>query len=188
MESRGRLEHRPLISHTKKKTMSRPIRRYELVELPIPTGFTGNQLNFPDIPLLRSDTESDVVILAMRVYTGDVLPLTPAQNTTITTEEAQRLYLSLYNSGEFSINQIPLPDMITQYINDSATASMWVPEEKTFDSIQVDWTKSFIQFSAPVTGLPKSMLFGVTYLRLLPGTMNAQRAARAAANQAGVVM
>lgn len=166
----------------------RPIRRFELVELPIPVGFTGNQLNFPDIPLLRSDTESDVVILAVRLYPGEVMPLSPAQNTVITTAESQQAYLTIYNTGEFSINNIPLPDMITEYMNDSSTASMWVPEEKNFDSIQVDWTKSFIQFAAPITGLPKSILFGVTYMRLLAGTMNLARAQRAAANAKGITM
>ncbi len=166
----------------------RPIRRFELVELPIPVGFTGNQLNFPDIPLLRSDAESDIVILAVRLYPKEVMPLSPAQNVVITTVESQNLYLSLYNTGEFSINNIPLPDLITEYINDSETAAMWVPEEKTFDNIQVDWTKSFIQFSTGISSLPKSILLGVTYLRLLAGTMNATRAARAAANAKGIVM
>lgn len=159
-----------------------------MVELPIPSGFTGFQLNFSDIPLLRSDAESDIVILAVRVYPKEVMPLSPAQNTVLTTVELQNIYLTLYNTGEFSINNIPLPDLITEYINDSATAAMWVPEEKTFDNIQVDWTKSLIQFAAAVTGLPKSLLLGVTYLRLEPGTMNLVRAQRAAANDKGIVM
>jgi len=165
-----------------------PYWRFENVEFTIPQSFTGVSIKFPDIPLLRSDVEKDVVIRMIKVYPAEVAPISYQQNPVITTEQCRSLYLNLYVSGENSINQIPLPDLMTQYHSAATTTpTMWVPEETRFEDLQVDWVKSFIQFAAPLTlGAASVIQFGISYRYLKAGTMMKKRAITAAVNAQGM--
>lgn len=164
-----------------------PIRRFENVEFIVPANFTGVSIKFPDIPLLRSDVEKDVTIRTIRVYPFEIMPVTYQQNPTATTAQLQSLYLNLYISGENSVNQIPLPDLMKQYHSATTTTpTMWTPEETRFDDIQVDWVKSFLQFAAPLgNSSDVSIMFGITYHYLMAGTMMKRRAIQAAVNAQG---
>jgi hypothetical protein len=164
-----------------------PYWRFENVEFPISVGFTGVSIKFPDIPLLRSDTEKDVVVRMIKVYPFEVTPVSFQQNPVITTAQCQLLYLNLYVSGENSINQIPLPDLMTQYHSATTTTpTMWVPEETRFEDLQIDWVKSFIQFAGPLTLSADSVIqFGISYRYYAAGTMAKRRALTAAVNAQG---
>lgn len=165
-----------------------PIRRFENVEFIVPASFTGVSIKFEDIPLLRSDVEKDVVIRTIKVYPAEIVPMSYQQNAIATTAQMQSLFLNLYVSGENSINQIPLPDLMKEYHSATTTTpTMWTPEETRFDDIQVDFNKSFIQFGAPLgNGSPVSLLFGITYHYLVAGTMMKRRSIQAAVNAQGM--
>ena len=167
----------------------RPIKRFEDVELIIPANNTAQKINFPDIPQLRSDVEKDVIVRAIRVYTAEAIPNSFNNNPLLTTALMGKVFLTLYVSGEESIFRIPLLDMVVQNGNNGATQLFWVDDEKQFENIQVDWTKSYISFSSALgNGAIIVAMFGITYQYLAPGTMNAIRARQAVANASGVIM
>lgn len=165
-----------------------PIWRYENVTFVIPQVFTGVQIKFPDIPLLRSDVEKDVIIRSIEVFPAEVAPISYEQVPVITTAQCQSLYLNLYVSGENSINQIPLLKLMNQYHSAATTTpTAWTPEINTFNDLQVDWVKSFIQFAAPLTLSSDSVIqLGISYRYLKAGTMMAKRAILQAVNSQGM--
>lgn len=164
------------------------IRRFEDVEFIIPANNTALKINFPDIPQLRSDVDKDVVVKAIRIYPADALPESFNGNTNLTREQLGTSFLTLYVNGEESSFRMPSPDFVVAYSSDADTPLTWVNEEKEFDNIQVDWTKSYFTFTSALgNSTILAISLGVNYDYLPAGTMNAIRARRALAAAQGMI-
>jgi hypothetical protein len=167
--------------------MARPLKRYELIELPIPAGSGATKFNFPDIPQLRDDSTQDIIIRAVDVFNIVSMPLTPNGNITASLLQILNSFLVLYIKGEESVHWLPLVRLMMVFQNGAGGTQQAVFEETQFANLKVDWTKSYIWAAAPYgSDTAFSFIFGFEYDKLPPGTivkMEQQLLAHQAAGQ-----
>lgn len=165
----------------------RPIQYLEGVELvvtPAPVGI--QQVNFPDIPQLRSDSTQDIIIRSLRIFPQEAIPNGWSGNVNATQAQIASGFLTLYSEGMNKIYQVPLLQFNNIFSNDAA--GKWAEELMQADDWVIDWTKSYVSFSTPlVVETQFVFLFSIGYIKLPPGTINKQRAVRSAAIAQGVV-
>jgi hypothetical protein len=156
----------------------RPSKRYELVELVITVAQLG-QTKFPfqDIPQLRSDVTKDIIVRALETYTVDSITTDFNGVIPITAVDLEKAFLTLYVEGEESTFRLPLVKLHNVWTNAvPQPPATW--ELNQFENLQIDWTKSYISTGVPFASVTQfSILLGVTYQRLKPGTMNKLRQA-----------
>lgn len=147
--------------------------RYEMVETQIPANSTATRFNFNDQPQLRTDQTQDVLIQGLETYTVVDVTLSPNNVAVMTAALMKQTYLVLYVNGEESIYRVPLVSLHT--MNNLAdpfnNAETMAP---AMDNLLVDWTKSYWFTPTPYTGgafATFSILLGVTYKKLPPGTI-----------------
>ena len=74
------------------------LRRFEAVEVPIPTGSTNTRFYFPDLPNLRN-----AMIQALQVYTPGTLTATPNTGSALVVEaDMKKSFVTLY-SGDLQL-------------------------------------------------------------------------------------
>lgn len=127
----------------------RLLSRYEGYSLVVPANYTANQVNFPDIPELRSDMTQDTVIMSAAVYPAAAVPNDYNGVATATLAQIQNSFLTLYILGFQQFYRIPLIDLVN--IRNEAPAYYYSPCVFQFRPIKVDWTKSYVQFAVPPT-------------------------------------
>ena len=160
----------------------RPVTRYELVELIVPANNTSFKIPFLDIPQLRSDTTQDIVIRALETYTIASMPLSQNFNPVVSQAQLASCFLTLYIQQEQSVNNVPMIKLLNIF-NSGATA-FYTEELNQFEDLMIDWTKSFISLSASLGNAAiVSIMLGVSYQRLDPGTIAARQAAANIMNQ-----
>jgi hypothetical protein len=141
------------------------IKRWELVELTVPALSQG-RVTFNTIPQLRNQPDQIIVIKDI-----DVFPVTVYSNSQqsaaipgMPVADVKKAVLVLYVNGEESIKMIPLAKLI--HVNDFSTAY----QENVFglDSLtNVDFDKSYVQFSVASNAAAYVIPFGITYVRLV---------------------
>lgn len=122
----------------------------ELIEVPV-TANGLSRVNLPDVQQLRSTVEETVVLKALRLITPKVLSNGPITGrVTATLAESVKISLVIYCEGWEKGHLIPLLTLNDNFDSD-ATAATTIPfRAKTtrFDDWKnVDWAKSFLQFS-----------------------------------------
>lgn len=145
--------------------MEQMIKRWELVELIIPAATTG-RVTFQTIPQLRNQTDQIIVIRDIEVFTvssyansqqNGSLPGMPVADVPLAV-------LVLYVNGEESIKNIPLSMLI--HVDDFA--NVYHERIFSFDALQnVDFDKSYVQYSAASTNANYVIPFGISYMRLV---------------------
>jgi hypothetical protein len=159
--------------HYKINTMARPLKRYELIELPIPAGSGASKFNFPDIPQLRDDSTQDIIIRAIDCFNIVSMPLTPAGNVTASLAQVLNSFLVLYIKGEESVHWLPLVRLQMVFQNGAGGTQQAVFEETQLANLKIDWTKSYIWAAAPYASETAfSFMFGFEYDKLPPGTID----------------
>jgi len=162
----------------------RPKLRYESVELIIPANTTGNQVNFPDVPELRSDSDKDALIFSIVVNTVDSVPLSPSGNALGTLAQTENGFLTLYVLGTEYLFKVPLTRFILTKGNGATYFSTWDMFET--QPMRVDWTKSYVSFGTPpANGSQFSFLFEFGYDWFAPNTFAKWLANKDKANQMG---
>lgn len=141
------------------------IKRFELVELTIPTNRAG-RFNFVTQPQLRSQPDQIIYVTGIEVYpdvvysNSQVTAATPGVPVT----ELIKAVLVLYVNGEESIKMIPLPQL--SHVNNTNQPSIFQQEIQTFATLEnVAWEKSYVQFSVAAAGATYVIPFGITYIR-----------------------
>lgn len=139
----------------------------QLIEVPVT--LAGQQrVNFPDQQQLRSTTTQRIVVKAIRLITPDVLtnaPLTGNVNAPIT--ELQKISLVIYCEGWEKAQYIPILTLNDMQLN-GGTAPNAQSMTKFSDWVNVDWPKTFLQFSNTTVsaGTPYSVLLDILYIKL----------------------
>lgn len=154
--------------------MSRPVKRYELIEQIIPANSTGTKFDFPDIPQLRDDTDQEIVIRGIEVFSVENMPLSPNGNAVSTTAQLLNTFLVLYIDNEESVKWIPLIRLQHVFQALATGTSQQTFEEFAFDDVKVNWNKSYLWAAAPYSGgtfTQFSVILGVEYKKFLPGTL-----------------
>jgi hypothetical protein len=146
----------------------RPRSRFESVELPVAAGFTGNQVNFPDIPELRSDADKDACIFAIAISTADSVPLCESGNANATLAQVQAGFLTLYILGTEKLLRMPLQRFMN--IRGNGATYFYAAELFEMEPERVDWTKSFVSFAGlGAVDTAFSYLFEFWYEWIPPG-------------------
>jgi hypothetical protein len=149
----------------------KPHFRAESIELVIPAGTGAQQVNFPDIPELRSDPDKDALIFAIQTYTADSVPKTFSGNPVATFAQLQAAFLTLYVLGAEFVFKIPLLDYLNVANNSTAGSYLYSLVLNQYEPLRVDWTKSYVGFTAPINNVDLfSYYFKVTYEWYPPGT------------------
>lgn len=133
---------------------------FQEIEIPVNVG-AGTKVMIPDQPQLRIQKDQRIFIQAIEVFSIITSPVSPNGVANATLAELQKAVLSLYIKGEEKIYRYPLLALVG--INDGTTPFRFqLPE---FDNLEVDWAKSYIQFSsAPVPTYV--ILLGIQYTRV----------------------
>lgn len=143
-----------------------PIRFYQIVEVIVPNGTTG-QLQFPDVPNLRNDSSQNVIITDIEFFPISVYANSQL-NTSVpgaTDADVPNIAFTLYVDNEEPIRGIPLAKI--NYTQADPAAFLPFQQQRTvFDKLPYTaWQKCFFQFSAASTGGPYVIPLGVTYIK-----------------------
>jgi hypothetical protein len=137
----------------------------QLIEVPV-TQNGVSRVMFPDIQQLRSTTSEIVIIKAIRLITPAVLTNAPTSgNATSPLTELKKISITIYSEG-WERGQL-IPVFVLNDISDGSAPFRFHPT-KFANWKNVDWSKSYLQFSNGTVsaGQPYSVLFDVEYLKL----------------------
>ena len=146
-------------------------KRFELIELIIPAGTTGDTFAIPDIPQLRDDTTQDIIVVGIETFAADTVPLSPAGNAVATMAELENMFVTFYIDQEESIFRLPLPRIQPIWQSLATGALQGGQQTLSLECLKITWNKSYLTFGESITpeDLPISVLLGVWYKKLLPG-------------------
>jgi len=131
------------------------VKRYQAVEITVPTGSTLTKFSFPDQPQLRN-----AKIQAIQVYTPTVITATPLSGSTpVTLADLKKSTLTLYQ-GDLQI-VLNLPLLNFNGISDLTSPHVWqLPE---MNDIDISWTKSYVNVSTALATTNVAYSFGIFY-------------------------
>jgi hypothetical protein len=131
------------------------IKRFEAVEVPVPSGSTLTRFYFPDLPQLRN-----AKIQGVQVYTPTAITKTPLTGSTpATLADIKQATLTLYQGDLQIIFNLPLIGL--NNIQDLTSPSVWeLPE---MNDIDISWTKSFISLATAAGTTNVAFSFGIYY-------------------------
>ena len=131
------------------------IKRFEAVEINVPSGSTLTRFYFPDLPQLRN-----AKIEAVQVYVAGAISATPLTGSTpVTLADAKKSFLTLYQGDLQLIYNIPLVGLID--INDGSAP--FVFQLPSMNDIDISWTKSFVSLPTALATTNVAYSFGVYY-------------------------
>lgn len=142
------------------------ITKYEFIECVIPASSTATRFYFNDQPQLGFVSLNQLEVYNNATVTNSIL----SNNANITPIVMATGFLVLYYSHRESVNRIPLNVLnnVGSNVSPATPSTYSYPSTfgvKTFEGQQVQWSKSYVQFTtAPaVAGTPTSVCVGVYY-------------------------
>jgi hypothetical protein len=131
------------------------VKRFQAVEVTVPSGSTLTRFNFPDQPQLRN-----AKIQGIQVYTPTVITATPLSGSTpVTLADMKKSFLTLYQGDLQIIYQLPL----LNFNGIADLTSPYVFELPEINDIDISWTKSYIQTSTALATTGVVYSFGIFY-------------------------
>jgi hypothetical protein len=131
------------------------IKRFEAVEIPVPSGSTLTRFYFPDLPQLRN-----AKIEAIQVYPAGTLAASPLTGSALPVlADLKKSFLTLYQGDLQLIYNIPLVALTN--IADSATPYSF--ELSQLNDIDISWTKSFVSLPSALGTTNVAYSFGIYY-------------------------
>lgn len=143
----------------------------QLIEIPVTANNLG-RVALPDVQQLRSQVGQRIIIKALRLITAKVLTNAPiGGQVTAPLAELRKISLVLYSEGWEKGQLIPILTLNDIFDTDSANATTIPFRAQTVrfnDWVNVDWSKSFLQFSngAPSANSPYAVILEAEYIRL----------------------
>jgi hypothetical protein len=134
--------------------MAITLKRFEAIEIPVPSGTTLTRFYFPDQPNLRN-----AKIQAIQVYTYNTLSATPLSGSNmVSAADMKKSFLTLYSGDLQLIYSAPL----LSFNNESNGTDPFVYEVPKVDNMIISWTKCYVSLpTAPTGGV--AYAFGVYY-------------------------
>lgn len=131
------------------------IRRFQTVEVVIPTGASARTFQFPDQPNLRN-----ALIWRVELYPATVITSTPVnQLAPLAVADMQRGSLTLTIGSSNDIQQVPLIRLNTA----QASTTPYYRDPLDFEGILVSWDKCRVEFTQTVGTTGVAVCFGVYY-------------------------
>lgn len=131
------------------------VKRFQSVEINVPSSSTLTKFFFPDQPQLRG-----AKIQGIQVYTPTALTKTPLSGSTPTTlADLKQTYLTLYQ-GDLQI-VLNLPVLNFNGISDLTSPFVFMLPE--MNDIDISWTKSYVSTSTALATTGVAYSFGIFY-------------------------
>ena len=131
------------------------IKRFQVIEVPVPSGSTLTFFSIPDQPQLRN-----AKIQAIQFYTPTAITKTPLSGATPTTlADLKQSYLTLYQGDLQILYRMPLLSLN----NISDLTSPFVFELPEMNDIDISWTKSYVNISTALATTNVAYSFGIYY-------------------------
>ena len=131
------------------------IKRFQVIEVPVPSGSTLTFFSIPDQPQLRN-----AKIQGIQVYTPTTITKTPLSAATPTTlADLKQSYLTLYQGDLQIIYRLPLLALN----NISDLTSPFLFELPEMNDIDISWTKSSVTTAAALCTTGVTYSFGIYY-------------------------
>ena len=131
------------------------IKRFQVIEVPVPSGSTLTFFSIPDQPQLRN-----AKIQGIQVYTPTTITKTPLSAATPTTlADLKQSYLTLYQGDLQIIYRLPLLALN----NISDLTSPFLFELPEMNDIDISWTKSSVTTAAALGTTGVTYSFGIYY-------------------------
>jgi hypothetical protein len=131
------------------------IKRFQAVEINVPSGSTLTRFQFPDQPQLRN-----AKIQGIQVYTPTAITKTPLSGATPTTlADLKQSFLTLYQGDLQILYQLP----VLAFNNIADLTSPYVWELPEMNDIDISWTKSYISTAAALATTGVTYSFGIYY-------------------------
>lgn len=141
----------------------------QTIEIPIAVG--QGDINFPDIPELRSDSEFRVIIKGIRHISPKVSPFGPVTGTANTPlADIVNIFLQLYSDGWLKGYNIPLLTLNDMADADATTATTIPYRNKAtkLSNWKIAWNKSKVHFAPGTVATVASVLvLDIEYDRLI---------------------
>jgi hypothetical protein len=154
--------------------MEEPRGPSQLVEVPV-TIAGSQKVQLPDVQQLRSYINQDIVVKAIRLISAKVLANAPiGGQANATLAELRKISLVIYCEGWEKAQLIPILSLNDMADADSANATTIPYRNRTtrFDDWRnVDWSKSFLQYSngsGGAAGVPYAVILEVEYQKFNP--------------------
>lgn len=133
---------------------------FQLIEIAV-TAASTQRIYLGDQPQLRQQAGQTISILKILTYPPAVMSVTPSGATPAPVTELAKATLVLYSESEEKVFQLPLLSLVEA----QNASSPFVDEVTEFDSLKVDFAKSYIQMGSAVAGAPYSFALGISYKR-----------------------
>jgi hypothetical protein len=131
------------------------VKRFQSVEINVPTSSTLTKFFFPDQPQLRG-----AKIQGIQIYTPTALTKTPLTGSTpVTLADMKQSYLTLYQ-GDLQI-VLNLPILNFNGISDLTSPFVYTLPE--MNDIDISWTKSYISTATALGTTNVAYSFGIFY-------------------------
>ena len=131
------------------------IKRFQVIEVPVPASSTLTFFSIPDQPQLRN-----AKIQGIQVYTPTTITKTPLSGATPTTlADLKQSYLTLYQGDLQIIYRLPLLALN----NISDLTSPFLFELPEMNDIDISWTKSSVTTAAALGTTNVTYSFGIYY-------------------------
>jgi len=131
------------------------IKRFQVIEVPVPSGSTLTFFAISDQPQLRM-----AKIQGIQVYTPTTITKTPLSGATPTTlADLKQSYLTLYQGDLQIIYRLPLLALN----NISDLTSPFLFELPEMNDIDISWTKSSVTTAAALGTTGVTYSFGIYY-------------------------
>lgn len=130
----------------------------------------AQRIPFPDNQQLRSDTENVVVIKAVRLITNDTL-IGGILNQAVTAPQSEliKIALVIYCEGWEKAQYLPVNTLNDMSLSGGANPHRY-QGTKFNNWMNVDWTKSFLQYvngsSSLGAGTPYVVMFDIEYVKM----------------------
>lgn len=146
--------------------MEQSIKRWEMIEMQVPALSLGRVSFGGPIAQLRNQPDQIIVIKGIEIF-----PVTSYANSQQTNSlpglpaaDIKKAVLVLYVDGSESIKMIPLVKLI--HVND--LAGPFEENSLSFEDLtNVDFDKSYVQFSSASNAAAYVIPFGISYMRLV---------------------
>jgi len=148
--------------------MSFKTKRFQVVELQIPAGVTGNnqQTYFQNQPQLQSIAgDRRVYIKKVETFTNENLIGSPLSNGFAMATAADLIngVLVISIQGENSVNMIPMAKLSDTISNSGTTTPFNYDPFLLKNQYKVDWSKSYIQTITAPAVVPFTYVLGIHY-------------------------
>ena len=137
-------------------------RRFQAIEVNVPSGSTLTVFKFDDQPQLTGKDGKPVIINAIELYSPSSITKSPVTGSDLmTVADIKKSFLTLYQGDLQTIYNLPLVNLMRVDVNDNTQPFIWQPFIVNLEN--VSWTKCQITLPSAPASTGRVYAFGIHY-------------------------